>query len=131
MSKSILMESIVGTPALYQVPVKKLREQAYQAREFIFDDEASRHVADFIGNNERLIIESLQFAIPPFPVTYVQFNIDEAIQRLDTYHPGAAERRGDGEHLASEASAGHFNADPATRSRPLPEPLGGLHAQAQ
>jgi hypothetical protein len=49
------------------------------ARRFVFDREASTHLGHFIRDCGGLIIANRQFAIPPFPVTYLQVELDEVI----------------------------------------------------
>jgi hypothetical protein len=52
------------------------------ARRFVFDREASTHLGHFIRDCGALIINNRQFAIPPFPVTYIQVELDEMIAAI-------------------------------------------------
>ena len=53
------------------------------ARRFIFDREASTHLGRFIRECGALIINNRQFAIPPFPITYIQVETDELLAAID------------------------------------------------
>lgn len=47
-----------------------------KARRFLLNDEASHRLGEVIRDTEDLILEHHQFALPPYPVTYIEFNID-------------------------------------------------------
>lgn len=52
------------------------------ARRFIFDREASVHLGHFIRDCGDLILRNRQFAVPPFPVTYVQVELDDMLKAI-------------------------------------------------
>lgn len=45
-----------------------------RAQRFVFDEEASRIAGKLIGECDDLILRNRQFAIPPYEVTYIEFN---------------------------------------------------------
>jgi hypothetical protein len=54
--------------------VNWIRQRKYMARRFVFDEEGSRHVGEFIRDCGDMLLDNRQFAIPPFHVTYVEMN---------------------------------------------------------
>jgi len=57
--------------------VENMRADARVARRFILGDEASLEVGKWTRACEDLLLDNLQFAKPPFPVTYVELSIRE------------------------------------------------------
>jgi hypothetical protein len=53
-----------------------------RARSFVFSDAASTWVGGFIRDCEDLILTHQQFAIPPYPTTYLEFNCRLAYEAL-------------------------------------------------
>lgn len=57
-----------------------IKRLAMQARQFIFDEAASVTVGRFIRECPDLLVEQMEFAIPPFDACYIELDIN-AVQR--------------------------------------------------
>lgn len=53
-----------------------IKRNIYSARQFIFDEAASRTVGRFVRNCPDLLAENLEFAIPPYDPCYIEIDID-------------------------------------------------------
>lgn len=51
----------------------RLRDKMLEAKRFVFDNEASEFVAEVVKDMPEVVVEAEQFAIPPFPLTYIEF----------------------------------------------------------
>lgn len=60
-----------------------------KARVFVFDDEASQIVGNFVKTCPDLIEKNEQFAIPLFDDMYIEFNIDEFLKILGRQQSGS------------------------------------------
>jgi hypothetical protein len=76
----------------YQDTLRKVCELTPLAKRFIFDKEASAHIGNFIASNINDVLDFHQFARPPYPVTYLQLDIDAAIRGIG--HGSTADRPG-------------------------------------
>jgi len=55
--------------------IVNLKHDAYNARRFIFGDEASLELGKWINSCEDLLLDNRHFAKPPFPSTYIELTI--------------------------------------------------------
>lgn len=69
-------------PLLRPEVSKHIKIAAPQARCYVFDDEASFKLGQFILSCPDLIAEQLEFAIPPYPITYVEVVIDQVVKGI-------------------------------------------------
>ena len=69
-------------PLLRPEVSKHIKAAAPQARCYVFDDEASFKLGQFIRSCPDMIAEQLEFAIPPYPVTYVEVVIDQVVKGI-------------------------------------------------
>ena len=58
---------------------KRAKDAAPQARCYVFDREASRKLGEFIASCPDVIADQLEFAVEPYPVTYIEVDIDAVI----------------------------------------------------
>jgi hypothetical protein len=61
---------------------KNVKSILPSTKQYIFDENASRYMANFVKNNGDLIINNEQFAIPHFENVYYEFNIDAFLDEL-------------------------------------------------
>lgn len=54
---------------------KAVKELAPRARQFVFDEEASRHIGRFIRDCPDILIDQMQFARQPYDVTYIEVDL--------------------------------------------------------
>lgn len=59
-----------------------LRPLMRKARRFVFDDEASAFAGRFIRDFGPAIIENYPFALPPYEVTYIEYNVDALLNAV-------------------------------------------------
>lgn len=48
-------------------------DNKYKARRFVFTNEVARMMAGLIKDHPNTFIDNVQFALPPYPVTYIEF----------------------------------------------------------
>lgn len=81
-----LLDEIKRNPTNFRLIKPKfskiIRSSMPKARVFVFDDEASQIVGNFVKTCPDLIEKNEQFAIPLFDDMYVEFNIDEFLKIL-------------------------------------------------
>jgi hypothetical protein len=65
-----------------------------KAKQFIFDTDSSKIMADFILESPELIFKNEQFAKPHFDVTYYEFDADMFLQAFG--RPGTGDKQGAG-----------------------------------
>lgn len=53
---------------------KQIEGNRRRASRFVLDEAASRHLGDIVRNTDELMVRAFQFALPPYPVTYVELN---------------------------------------------------------
>ena len=78
-----LLDEAVIFPRLTDFPRKFFHSAVPRARRFVFDDQASMYLGDFVRECEDLILINRQFAIPPTDPCYIQINIEAMQVALD------------------------------------------------
>ena len=61
---------------------RRIRPLMPKARRFVFDKEASAFVGAFIRDFGPTLLESLQFAIPPFETCYIEYHLDALLDTI-------------------------------------------------
>jgi hypothetical protein len=69
-------------PLLHPEASKRMKSIAPQARCYVFDRDASFKLGQFIRTCADLIAEQIEFAIEPYPTTYVEVEIDAVIDGI-------------------------------------------------
>lgn len=72
-----LPENIWGSREMLPAMTKRVKSLAPQARQFIFDTEASRTVGRFIRECPDILIDQMEFARQPYEVTYIELDLQE------------------------------------------------------
>jgi hypothetical protein len=67
---------------VYHAALDRVRMRAPLAKRFVFDDEASMRLGEFIRDRQDIWFNHRQFALPPYPVTYIQLNIDNVLKAI-------------------------------------------------
>jgi hypothetical protein len=62
--------------------IKRIQAAIPRARQFVFDEEASGIVGDFIRACPDILVRNEEFAIIPFPVTYIEYPLDPIIKAI-------------------------------------------------
>ena len=62
---------------------KNVKNILPSTKQYIFDENASRYMADFVKENGDIIINNEQFAIPHFENVYYELNIEAFLSTLD------------------------------------------------
>lgn len=55
---------------------REWRKDALRARPYVFDRAASRKLGEFIRDCPDIVVDQMEFAKPPFPITYIEVEID-------------------------------------------------------
>ena len=61
---------------------KQVRAVAPRARQFVFDEGASKLVGEFIRDCPDILVDQMQFARQPYDVTYIEVDIDALYQAM-------------------------------------------------
>lgn len=72
---------------------KAMKTAAPQARCYVFDREASIKLGKFIRACPDVIVDQLEFAIEPYPITYIEVEIDAVIDGIDRPANNVTEKR--------------------------------------
>jgi uncharacterized protein YnzC (UPF0291/DUF896 family) len=67
---------------VYMGILKEIDVIRQSAKRFVFDDEASTHLGNFIREERELWMNNPQFALPPYENTYIQCNVDNVIKAI-------------------------------------------------
>jgi hypothetical protein len=70
---------------------KVIKSATPQARQFIFDEQSSAIMADFIQKSPDLLFKNEQFAIPQFPTCYYEFDAETFLKAMGKPTTGAGD----------------------------------------
>lgn len=69
------------------VATRAFQENKFRARRYMFTDDVVTKIAELLRDYPDALLNNYQFALPPYPHLYMEYNIDLFLQTLGTRRP--------------------------------------------